>query len=105
MRIDVFLPSIAFYEEARSRRVCVEFADRSIWIWSAEVIAVFKLLFFRSKDRVDLEGLFLWGPEHFDSAFVRAQLVLMMGEGDERVLFLGGLLHEQQARSPGLPKP
>jgi len=86
MRIDVFLPSIAFAHEAHRTRIRVA-DDRgwSGWFLSAEAIAVFKLLFFRGKDRVDLERLVAVRSE-LDRAYVRSWIVDMMGESDERVL-------------------
>lgn len=91
IHVDVFVPAIPFYAEAERRRVQVDFAGRRIWIWSAEVVCVFKLLFFRSKDQLDLENLVRWGPPGLDRAFVRAQIADMMGEADERVRFWDGL--------------
>jgi hypothetical protein len=84
MRIDVFLPSIPFAGEAERTRVRVtDAAGWSGWFLSAEAIAVFKLLFFRGKDVVDLERLVAVRPE-LDRAYVRRWIVEMMGEGDER---------------------
>lgn len=85
MRIDIFLPSIPFADEAHRTRIRVT-ADGgwSGWFLSAEAIAVFKLLFFRGKDRVDLERLVAVRPE-LDRAYVRRWIVEMMGEADERV--------------------
>jgi hypothetical protein len=85
MRIDVFFPSIPFSDEAERTRV--RLADQSGWSgWflSAEALAVFKLLFFRGKDLVDLERLVAVRPE-LDAAYVRRWIVDMMGEDDERV--------------------
>ena len=85
MRIDVFLPSIPFAHEAHRTRIRVtDAAGWSGWFLSAEAIAVFKLLFFRGKDRVDLERLIAVRPE-LDRAYVRRWIVDMMGEADERV--------------------
>lgn len=84
-RVDVFVPSIPFYDEAR-RRVCrVPFADRTIPVLSAETLAVFKLLFFRPKDLVDLERLLQIRGDDFDAAFVREAVAGMMGEDDDRI--------------------
>lgn len=85
MRIDVFLPSIPFSDEARVTRARVT-DDRgwSGWFLSAEAIAVFKLLFFRSKDIADLERL-VAVRRGLDRSYVRRWLVTMMGEDDERV--------------------
>jgi hypothetical protein len=85
MRIDVFLPSIPFAEEAGLTRIRVtDDTGWSGWFLSAEAIAVFKLLFFRGKDRVDLERLVAVRTE-LDRGYVRRWIVDMMGEGDERV--------------------
>lgn len=84
-RIDVFTPSIEFSKEAEATRVLHALADREAWVLSAEAIAVFKLLFFRTKDLADLERLVAVRRElHTD--YVRARLVAMMGEDDERVI-------------------
>ncbi len=86
MRIDVFLPSIPFAHEAHRTRIRVtDDAGWSGWFLAAEAIAVFKLLFFRGKDRVDLERLVAVRPE-LDRAYVRRWIVDMMGEADERVV-------------------
>jgi hypothetical protein len=84
MRIDVFLPSIDFAFEAERTRVRVtDDTGWSGWFLSAEALAVFKLLFFRGKDLVDLERLVAVRPE-LDAGYVRRALVGMMGEDDER---------------------
>lgn len=84
-RVDVFVPSIPFYDEAL-RRVCrVPFAGRTIPVLSAETLAVFKLLFFRPKDLVDLERLLQIRGGNFDDAFVRRAVADMMGEDDDRI--------------------
>lgn len=86
MRIDVFLPSIPFAHEAERTRIRITDATGwSGWFLSAEAIAVFKLLFFRGKDRVDLERLVAVSGARLDHAYVRRWIVEMMGEDDERV--------------------
>lgn len=85
MRIDVFLPSIPFSAEAgRTRTRLTDEAGWSGWFLSAEALAVFKLLFFRGKDLVDLERLVAIRDE-LDHAYVRRWIVDMMGEDDERI--------------------
>jgi hypothetical protein len=84
MRIDVFLPSIPFAHEAEHTRIRVtDDAGWSGWFLSAEALAVFKLLFFRGKDVVDLERLVAVRPE-LDTGYVRRWIVDMMGEDDDR---------------------
>lgn len=84
MRIDVFMPSIPFASEARRTRIRVTDDNGwSGWFLSAEALAVFKLLFFRGKDMVDLERLVAVRPE-LDGTYVRERIVEMMGEDDAR---------------------
>lgn len=85
MRIDVFLPSIPFAREAeRTRTRIVDTGGWSGWFLSAEALSVFKLLFFRGKDLVDLERLVAVRPD-LDRSYVRRAIAEMMGEDDERV--------------------
>ena len=84
MRVDVFLPSIPFAKEAGTTRLRVtDESGWSGWFLSAEAVAVFKLLFFRGKDIVDLERLVAVRPE-LDTAYIRRWIVDMMEETDER---------------------
>ncbi|MFW6197759.1 MAG: nucleotidyl transferase AbiEii/AbiGii toxin family protein [Myxococcota bacterium] len=84
VRVDVFVPSIPFYDEAEGRRVRTEIANRPTWVHSPEVLAVFKMLFFRPKDLVDVERLVQVRGDDFDRQFVRKALIDMMGT-DPRV--------------------
>ncbi len=84
-RIDVFTPSIEFAWEAERTRVRRVVGGRAAWFLSAEVIAVFKLLFFRTKDIADLERLVALRTE-LDVRWVRGRVAEMLGEADERVL-------------------
>jgi hypothetical protein len=54
---------------------------------SAEATAVFKLLFFRNKDLVDIEKLVAVQGPLLDRAYVRRWLAEMMGDDDQRVAF------------------
>ena len=85
-RLDVFTPSIDFSWEASRTRVKLVTGGRSAWFLSAEAIAVFKLMFFRGKDRLDLARLVELAAS-LDRAYVRHHLVEMFGEDDERVRF------------------
>jgi hypothetical protein len=84
-RIDVFTPSIDFSWEAARTRVRHEVEGARVWFLSAEALAVFKLLFFRAKDLVDLERLIAVQGGAVDVAYVRARIVEMLGEEDPRV--------------------
>jgi hypothetical protein len=83
--VDVFLPMFDFYEVARARRARVRMGKESIHVWSAETLAVFKMMFFRRKDVVDVERLLRDGGGEFDRKWVRAQLVEIFGARDPRI--------------------
>jgi hypothetical protein len=85
MRVDVFVPSIPFYDEAARTRVRSGSHGQEAWFLSAEATAVFKLLFFRGKDIVDLERLVAVQGTRLDHGYVRRWMVDMVGEDDERV--------------------
>lgn len=87
IRIDVFVPSIPFSDEAGRTRVrLVDSEGIATWFLSREAITVFKLLFFRPKDLVDLERLVAVSGHALDHAYVRRWLVEMMGDDDPRVV-------------------
>ena len=79
-------PCIPFCWEAGRTKVRHTIDGHVAWFLSAESIAVFKLLFFRLKDRVDLERLVAVRGDRLDRAYIRRWIVDMMGEDDERVL-------------------
>jgi hypothetical protein len=83
-RVDLFTPSVPFSWEAMTTRVRIEALGHSAWILSAEATAVFKLLFFRPKDVIDLQRLVATMGAKLDAAYVRDRIVAMMGEDDER---------------------
>jgi hypothetical protein len=86
MRVDVFVPSIPFSEEAGRTRARMTSSDgESVWFLAPEALTVFKLLFFRPKDLADLERLVAVQGPALDRSYVRRWIVDMMGEGDERV--------------------
>jgi hypothetical protein len=98
MRIDVFVPSIPFSAEAERTRVSIRVGDWEGTFLSAEAIAVFKMLFFRLKDRVDLERLVAVRGARLDRDYVRRWVVDMMGEDDERVVAWDALVARADAR-------
>ncbi len=85
-RVDVFVPSIPFYDEAeRTLKRIRHPSGELVPVLSAEAICVFKLLFFRQKDLVDLAGLVARQGRALDTAYVHRQLEIMFPEGDERL--------------------
>ncbi len=97
-RLDVFVPSIAFSWEAQRTRVRTAVEGRDVWFLSAEALCVFKLLFFRSKDLVDLERLLAVSGAAVDVAYVRTQLIAMLGEDDPRVASWDALCRDHLPR-------
>lgn len=93
MHVDVFTPSIPFSREAERtrRRVLVASEAQEADFLAAEAIAVFKLLFFRGKDKIDLERLVAAQPA-LDRSYVRHNLVEMLGDDDERVTYWDKLM-------------
>lgn len=86
MRVDVFVPSIPLSNSAAARIRPGVLLGRPIAILSAEDLALFKLLFFRSKDVNDVERLVGFQGERLDRSYIRDWLVRLVGEDDERVV-------------------
>jgi hypothetical protein len=85
MRIDVFVASIPLYESAARRIRQAPLEGRLAWFLSPEDLAVFKFLFFRTKDILDVERLVAFGGPAFDRQYVRHWLVDLVGQDDDRV--------------------
>jgi hypothetical protein len=83
--VDVFLPTISFYDAAHARRRHVELDGQSVVIWDAETLAVFKMMFFRRKDLADVEQIVRTQGPQFDRSWVRDQLAAMYGKRDPRL--------------------
>ena len=83
--VDVFLPSFPFYESAKVRRRRLLLEDQPISVWDAETLAVFKMMFFREKDLVDLRQILVIQQNHFDRVWVRQQLQDIFGKRDPRL--------------------
>jgi len=100
IRIDVFVPSIPFYEEAKRtlREVAFGSDGAKRLVLSPEALAVFKLLFFRARDILDLRRLVAVRRETLDTGWVRAQIVGMLGEDDERVETWDEIVHTHGPR-------
>jgi len=85
-RIDVFLPTIPFYEQARSRRRKVSLGNQQAMVWDAETLAVFKMMFFRRKDIADVEAILHNQQASFDRHWVRENLIEIYGQRDPRII-------------------
>ena len=84
-RVDVFLPINEFYETARLRRQELPLEGQPVMVWDAESLAVFKMMFFREKDFVDLKQILRTQGSRFDREWVRLQLESIFGKRDPRV--------------------
>jgi len=93
-RVDVFVPTIPFYEQVKARRKRVFLGDQQVAVLDAESLAVFKMMFFRPQDIVDLrEILRIQGPA-FDRTWVRDELVKIVGLVDPRMVQWDKLINE-----------
>ncbi|HLG42954.1 MAG TPA: DUF6036 family nucleotidyltransferase [Planctomycetota bacterium] len=84
VRIDVYVPDIPLYDDAKRRRVRVNVQGRAMWVWSAEDILLFKMLYFRAKDKIDIEQLMAVSGRALDLPYVRRHLLEAFDEQDER---------------------
>ncbi|MBL8921042.1 MAG: hypothetical protein JNJ54_19425 [Myxococcaceae bacterium] len=81
----LFLSSIPVHERAARRLRRVTLHGVPIDVLAPEDTAVFKMLFFRGKDLVDVEPLLALMGTSLDRASVRRELVEVVGEDDYRV--------------------
>jgi len=106
IRVDLFVPSIPFSWEAHRTRLGFDFDGRVVYFLSPAALAVFKMLFFRPKDLVDLERLLaLQGADSLDRGYVRGQIVEMLGDDDERVSRWDDLVRADDSRRGTTPSP
>jgi hypothetical protein len=85
IRLDVFVPSFEFYDEAERTLRSFRAEGRDALALSPEALAVFKMLFFRDKDIVDLRRLVAVQGAALDHRWVRDHLAAMFPNGDERL--------------------
>jgi hypothetical protein len=85
IQLDVFLPTIPFYQKAKERRRAVILRGQSIKIWDAETLCVFKMMFFRLKDLADVEQIIQVQGDRLDRSWVLEQIVEIHGQRDPRV--------------------
>src|SRR5262249_15327205 len=85
VRVDVFVASIPFYETMRARIRRGDLEGRPAWFLSAEDLTVMKMLFFRSKDLIDVERLVAAMGAQFDREYVSTALTDLVGAEDSRL--------------------
>ena len=96
-RLDVFLPIADIYHAARSRRQRISIGDGAAWIWDAETLCVFKMMFFRRKDLADVEGILRMQQRKLDASWVEQRLLELYGKRDPRLNQWQELVDEAQA--------
>jgi hypothetical protein len=84
MRVDVFLPVLELSSAAMERRVQVAFGAGHIWILAPEDLALFKLMFGRTRDFADLEQLFAMQRDRLDYAYMDRWVSTMFSANDSR---------------------
>ena len=93
-------PAIPLYASALARRREAPLDGRPAWFLSPEDLGTFKMLFFRTKDLLDVERLVAFAGKEFDRAYVRTWLVDLVGAGDERIARWDRLLADVDAAAP-----
>ncbi|HEX3510082.1 MAG TPA: hypothetical protein VHT27_03180 [Solirubrobacteraceae bacterium] len=84
--IDLFMSVLPFHDDTQRNVRRVAFGDRTIPVLSCTALAVFKAMFSRPRDWVDIEAMVEARSLDLDEA--KLWLIEMMGEGDERVTTL-----------------
>jgi hypothetical protein len=85
VHVDVYLPTGEFHESVRRRRSRRRICGRDAWFLSAEDLAVFKMVLFRTKDRGDVEALLVICGRDFDRPYARDWLARAVGPSDHRL--------------------
>jgi hypothetical protein len=87
--IDLFFSADPFHAETAKRSLTVPFEGRSIRVLCPEDLAVFKAMFDRRKDWVDIESMVEWNAIDLDVA--AARLATLLGDDDrvQRLRTLG----------------
>ena len=87
--LDLFFPQDPLHEIVAARAIRVPFRSRTIEIVSATDLVIFKALFDRPKDWVDIAEMLAYGNVDVDDA--RSWLTRLVGRRDRRVVRLAEL--------------
>lgn len=82
--IDLFFAYDPFHDECHRRAREVEFLGERVPVLSPEDLAVFKVIFNRPKDWLDIEAMLANQGEGFDVSHTREWLLRVLGEDDSR---------------------
>lgn len=86
--VDLFFAHDAFHESCRKRIREVPFGDERIRILGPEDLVVFKAVFDRRKDWIDIEQILVTTAGGFDAAYALGWLERIVGPRDHRVSHL-----------------
>lgn len=84
--VDLFFPQHELHSDLVARIEQVPFAETTIPVLSATDLTIFKALFDRPKDWVDIAEMISYGE--VDQDLVRTWLVRILGRGDDRLAHL-----------------
>lgn len=83
--VDLFFAHDPLHDSCRERAVTVDFLGHQFKVLSAEDLVIFKAVFNRGKDWIDIEQLLAIQAERFDTPYVRRWLARIVGEDDARI--------------------
>jgi hypothetical protein len=95
--IDLFFAYSPLHEACNERARTVSVLGQPIRVLSPEDLAVFKVLFDRPKDWVDLEAIVLTRGERFEAGYVERWVSAVVGADDPRAAKLRALLQKHTA--------
>ena len=90
--VDLFFAYDPFHDSCRERSVVVDFKGRPARVLSAEDLVVFKVIFNRPHDWVDIEKLVATQGSRFDHGYARTWLTAILGDDDSRLPRLAHLV-------------
>lgn len=91
-RLDFFVSFHAFHDEVRRRTRVINLAGTALPILSAEDLMIFKVLFDRPKDWIDITGIAAGRRSLLDRDHVRRWLSELLSSEDERLARLEEIL-------------
>ena len=92
--VDLFFSNVPFHASSAARTRRVPFGEGEISILSCADLVVYKAMFNRSRDWVDIESILHAQGANFDLDYARGWLVAMVGDHDGRVIELDKIASE-----------
>jgi len=89
--INLFFAYDPFHDSCRHRAVVVDFKGSPARVLSAEDLVVFKVIFNRPHDWIDIEKLIATQGRRFDGDYARHWLTAILGDDDSRLVRLSSL--------------